>query len=94
MSLSLPEKGLCSSPGGSVQQEGWSGGARWLLQFVFPLPLGILHGHAEPPGGAAAGGGVAAVRQVRHAGGARVLRAVTCNTRGLQTCCSPSWQHS
>lgn len=38
--------------------------------------LGALHGHAKAAGGAAAGGRVAAVRQVREAGGARVFRAV------------------
>lgn len=44
---------------------------------MVPLPLRTLHGHAEPPGCAAAGGRVPAVGQVRHAGGAGVLRAVT-----------------
>lgn len=44
---------------------------------VLPLPaLGALHGHAEAARSAAAGGRVAAVRQVREAGGARVFCAV------------------
>lgn len=57
---------------------------------MLPVPLRVLHGHAEPAGGAAAGGRVPAVGQVRHAGGARVLRAVTCqHTQGLQTSPAP-----
>lgn len=43
-----------------------------------------LHGHAEAARGAAAGGRVPAVCQVREAGGARLLCAVACWAVGVQ----------
>lgn len=59
------------------------------------LSLGALHRHAEPSGRAAAGGGIAAVGQVRHAGGTGVLRAVTCKGRAVTNhVLPPSWQLS
>lgn len=83
------------SPGGSIQQNGWSRGARWLLQLVVPLSLRAFHCHAQPSGGTAAGGGVPAMGQVRHTRRAGVLRAVTCKHTGITNqIISLSWQHS
>lgn len=47
--------------------------------------FGPLHGHAEAARGAAAGGRVPAVRQIREARGARVLCAVACWAVGCRS---------
>lgn len=44
---------------------------------MVPLSLRTLHCQTESPRGTAAGGRIPAVGQIRHTGGARVLRAIT-----------------
>lgn len=62
---------------------------------MVPLSLRTLHRHAEPPGRAAAGGGVPAMGQVGHARRAGVLCAVTCKHTAITNQIAPlSWRHS